>query len=322
MLSENESKKVQVLRGVAIIAVVMIHNMNYGPEQIVLRPFMNFAVGLFLFLSGMLSDANHWHPIKRIVKIIIPYCIWTVGYTIAANLSTPALIPIKVLKGLLLGNAAAIMYYVFVYCELTLLIPLIDKLSKTKYYWTGFLISPIAVILFRTIPSVIGIDFSATIEAIRNISCLDWFSFFYLGYILGNHKKVIDLKLRTLIPITGCCILLEIVEGGLFYTIGVPNSGTQLKVSALLTATCFILLGYKYLYSNTYFMPKSLALIGDYSFGIYFAHLGINRLLMSVPNNTISNIFPLNAIVNLFATIVFVLICHNLLGKYARYIAC
>lgn len=63
-LSEIKSNKIQMLRGLAIIAVVFIHNTSNGLAQVWLRPFMNFAVGLFLFLSGMLSNAEKWNPKK------------------------------------------------------------------------------------------------------------------------------------------------------------------------------------------------------------------------------------------------------------------
>lgn len=63
-----ESKKIQILRGLAIIAVVFIHNTPGGLAQVFCRPFLNFSVGLFLFLSGMLSDAGRYDPGKRLKK--------------------------------------------------------------------------------------------------------------------------------------------------------------------------------------------------------------------------------------------------------------
>lgn len=48
------------------------------------------------------------------------------------NINTPTLIPFSFLKGLIRGNSASIMYYIFVYCEFTLLMPLVDVLAKSK----------------------------------------------------------------------------------------------------------------------------------------------------------------------------------------------
>ena len=58
-INDNKSAKIQALRGLAIIAVVFIHTTPGGMAQVVCRPFLNIAVGLFLFLSGMLSDAKN-----------------------------------------------------------------------------------------------------------------------------------------------------------------------------------------------------------------------------------------------------------------------
>ena len=48
-LSSKQSYTIQVLRGIAIIAVVFIHNTPIGLPQVFFRPFMNFSVGLFIF---------------------------------------------------------------------------------------------------------------------------------------------------------------------------------------------------------------------------------------------------------------------------------
>ena len=60
-ISEDNSKKIQILRGLAIIAVVFIHNTPNGMALFFCRPFLNFSVGLFLFLSGMMSDVRKWN---------------------------------------------------------------------------------------------------------------------------------------------------------------------------------------------------------------------------------------------------------------------
>lgn len=49
-----KDKKIQILRGIAIIAVVAIHTVR-GDISIIIRPFINFAVAMFIFLSGYLT---------------------------------------------------------------------------------------------------------------------------------------------------------------------------------------------------------------------------------------------------------------------------
>lgn len=46
---------IQALRGLAIAAVVLIHCLPGSAASVALRPFLNWAVAMFLFLSGLLT---------------------------------------------------------------------------------------------------------------------------------------------------------------------------------------------------------------------------------------------------------------------------
>lgn len=46
----------QALRGLSISAVVLIHCLPQCAATVAIRPFLNFSVALFLFLSGLLTD--------------------------------------------------------------------------------------------------------------------------------------------------------------------------------------------------------------------------------------------------------------------------
>lgn len=79
---------IQVLRALAIIAVVMIHTTPHGIPQVVCRPFVNFSVATFLFLSGYLTKIENanWFAFykKRILRVFIPYLIWTIIYSLSS----------------------------------------------------------------------------------------------------------------------------------------------------------------------------------------------------------------------------------------------
>lgn len=83
----DRQSNIQILRGTAIFAVVLIHTCPNGWTQLVCRPFVNFAVPLFLFLSGYLTkiDRAHWGTFykKRISKVIFPYALWSTLYSIS-----------------------------------------------------------------------------------------------------------------------------------------------------------------------------------------------------------------------------------------------
>lgn len=121
--------------------------------QVFFRPFLIFSVGLFLFLSGMLSNSSNWNPKKRIIKVLIPYVLWTLIYSTMYNISNPENVPIVFFKNIITGKSAAVMYYIFVYCEFTLLIPLIDRLAKSKFTYP---ITAVITIVLTTICVLLG----------------------------------------------------------------------------------------------------------------------------------------------------------------------
>jgi surface polysaccharide O-acyltransferase-like enzyme len=188
-ITQIQSEKIQILRGISIIAVVCIHSAPAGLPQVYLRPFLNFCVGMFLFLSGMLSDSNSWHVKKRIMKILIPYILWTFIYSLFNSYRSLFLFPQNFFKSLITASSAAVMYYVFVYIQLTLLIPVIDKLARSKSSLLGFLISPLEILFMKTIPVLFGYEFNRLITNVIGISCIGWFIFFYMGYVLGNENN-------------------------------------------------------------------------------------------------------------------------------------
>lgn len=320
-VTDNRSYNIQMLRGLAIIAVVFIHNTPSGIAQVWCRPFLNFAVGLFLFISGMLSDSQKWNPRKRIIKVIIPYILWTLVYVILSEHNTLSNIPVTYVKQLITGRAAAIMYYVFVYCEFTLLIPLIDKLANSKYKYIGFIISPIEIILMRLLPVIFDIHMNNYVVIIQSISCLGWFSYFYFGYLLGNSIITLKVSNRKLAVFWVISIILQIIEGYIYIYLGESNCGTQLKLTSLLSGILFCMLAYRFICSSKNICIKLLYVLGNASFGIYFSHISIMTILGIVPYYSKYVIYPFNALITILISCVCVHIGRRVLGKYSKYLA-
>lgn len=320
-ITQEKSYKIQILRGLAIVAVVCIHNTPLGPAQVWCRPFINFGVGLFLFLSAMLSNAEKWQPKKRIVKVVIPYIIWTFIYVVISNIKNPSAIPMAYIKTLLTANSAAIMYYIFVYCEFTLLIPLIDKLARSKYKYLGFFIIPLEIIFIRLIPLVCGITINKHLAIISSVSCLGWFTYYYLGYLIGNGLVQIKVQTKNLFILWCGAIALQIAEGYWYLSMGETNCGTQIKLSSILAGSLFALLAYKFIMNKKHFEQKILFKLGEISFGIYFSHLAVMMVLNKVPYYEAFAIYPINAVLVIICTSACVYVGRKVLGKYAKYLA-
>ena len=320
-LTTQQSNKIQIARGLAIIAVVFIHNTPAGLAQVFCRPFLNFCVGLFLFLSGLMSNASNWNPKKRLVKVLIPYILWTLIYAVIYNINNLSYIPIAFLKNVITAKACAPMYYIFIYCTFTLIIPFIDKLAKSKYKYWGFAIAPTEIVLMRLIPSLVGIKIHSYIQIIMSVSFLGWFTYFYLGYLIGNGLISIKLSNKKLCALLIFSIVAQILEGLFFHMQGDTNAGTQLKLTAILSGAFFCLLAYKYITSNCCKNSRILTLLGNMSFGIYFSHIAVMKALSAIPFYATIAPYPINAAIVIILNVACIYAGKRILGKYSGYLA-
>lgn len=316
----KRNSKIQILRAVAIIAVVLIHTCPSGYYQVFCRPFVNFAVALFIFLSGYLTkiDNQDWPKLysRRILRVLIPYFIWTIFYTLpSTNLK-------EYIFNLVTTQACPTFYYIFVYIQFVILTPVLGKLAKSKYHWFGFVIAPISIVLYKYPIIFFDLQPSGYVNILWDVSCLGWFTYYYLGILLGN--RIIDLsyKLKSLVLLYLLSLLLQVLEGYILFCCDVPNCGSQIKLSSLLTSSIFLLMAYKYIIApNQNKQNKILQYIGDHSFGIYIVHiLVIQSLLRFVPYYTFLP-FVINTIVVLAITIIVVYIGKKLCGlKVSRWV--
>lgn len=320
-MTSTKSKHIQILRGLAITAVVLIHTVPSGMVSVFLRPFFNFAVGLFLFLSGMLTDINKYNPKKRILKVIVPYIIWTLIYIVINNASNPTQIPFDFVKNLLTGRAASTTYFIPLYCEFTLLIPLIDKLARSKFKYLGFLITPLEVFFLRTLPIISGHDINPYISMVIKISCLGWFTYFYLGYLMGNSLLTVKISTKKLSALLIASIALQMLESYWRLSLGDMNSGTQMKLTAVLTGSIFVILAYRFINSEKEYHFKLLEFLGNNSFGIYFSHPAIKYFLNMIPLFYKSAFFPFNTVIILAVDILLIILFKKILGKFSKYLA-
>lgn len=266
-----KDEKIQVLRAIALIAVVMIHTCPYGLEQVVCRPFLNFAVPLFLFISAYLTKEQHdsWISLykRRILRVFIPYVIWTFIYTLPSS----GIFPYA--YNLITTRSCYALYYIFVYIQLVLLTPLLFKLARSPYHWVGWLVTPISIFAFKYAGYIWGIELNGIISIFWSISFLGWFSFYYMGICLRvkDASRFSNAKLISVLLFIS--ILLQCGEGYLLLNLGIGNCGSALKLTSLLTNSLFILLFWIALQKNSIkFNAQYLVIIGNYSFGIYLLH--------------------------------------------------
>lgn len=272
---------IQLFRGVAIVAVVMNHSFTghmwfdlYG------QAFVNFAVPLFLFLSGYLTKIQYedYSVVikRRFIKVAIPYIFWSCVccFFLVDNINVK-----KVLFCLFTGKACFPYYYIIVYLQFAILLKYINRLASSKLSWIGFIFSPLCLLLLFYIPLFTSVSFNTNISEIIGISILPWFIFFYTGLLIGNGKLKYSLKPGMCFIVLFLSIIFQIVESNWLFNIsnGVI-SGTGGKLTAYITSliTCLFCVSCVNAKVNNYIpriLYKILYILGNCSFGIYLIHI-------------------------------------------------
>lgn len=311
---------VQVFRAFAIIAVVMIHTSAQGYQQVFVRPFINFAVATFLFLSGYLTkiETDNWKHfyIKRIVRVAIPYVIWSVFYTFASRH------PEKLLTNLLAAKAIVPMYFIFVYIQFVILRPLLGKVARSKYRFLGWWVAPLSVIAFKYYWLLTGQEQNHYLKLIWSDACLGWFTYYYLGLVLGNRIIERSYSLKNLMWLYIVSIVIQMAEGYGWMLLGETNCGTQVKLSAYLTSSLFLLMVYTILRKGEYdIRNRFLRMLGDYSFGIYLCHIMIMKILTAYVPLYTGLPYPVTSVCVLLLSLLFCFLCDRVCGpKISRWL--
>ena len=313
VFEEKESNNVQIVRALGIIAVVGIHTCGGGIRGIIVRPLINYAVSIFVFLSGLLTSDDLGGKTylcfikKRIMKILPPYIIWSIFFTVINGNYN------NFILNLLTGRCEGIYYFVFVYIQIVLITPLVLKLIKSKHSWIGWFVTPLSIIVFYYVignTQELSFPFSGEL-------CIFWFTYYYLGLYIRNIKEV-EIQKKSLIILYIFSLVLQLGEGLVWNTIGNEVLAiTQLRISSYVSSFLFCLIAYSFIMTFPY-KPDRLSIfiktIGDYSYGIYLIHMAIIRLLMKLGVYDYI-VFPINWIVILIGTTLVIFIVKKILGK-------
>lgn len=303
--SSESSKKIQILRAIAIMAVVAIHTCATGTIGVIIRPFLNFAVALFLGLSGYLTKTDL--PLrkvrKRILRVFIPYTIWSLIFTAVRH--TWSDFP----ENFLTGYSCGVFYFVVVYMELTLLAPLVGRLVRSRWRPLGFLVTPVSIL----VEYILEFRDHEIPKPYNEVFFPVWFLFFYLGMLLRydiDHGKT-DLftnkqkrrsfvkKILILLPFS---LLIQIGEGLLWMNGGYGRMQyTQIKLGTMATSSLIILLAVCWIRSSVKipfakWISRFLVYVGDISFGIYFTHILFRDFLEKTLAQVIDFFFPMETI--------------------------
>lgn len=273
----------QFLRGILITLVILIHamyennNVYINCINIILRNVINFVVPMFIFISAYFAKKEKFNQRtymkNRIKKLLIPLIMWSAFYSVVLFISNKNLGYKTVLKKFLTFTSAGHLYYLLVLLQLIIITPFLYKLldnKKTKKIL--YLITPVYLIIVLVV----------------NIICktnVPYYQFYIFGwllyYLIGLEKEKIKASKNyiriCIILLIGCFINVIIYlynNKNYIYSVSQINITNMLYVCSLIPLIMYFDKRYK---TNKVF--NCFEKIGDNSFGIYFLHMFILKLM-------------------------------------------
>lgn len=266
-MARTKDLYIQALRGAAAASVVLIHCLPESPASVALRPFLNWAVAMFLFLSGYLTDEveiKRGVLSRRLSKILPPYVAWSAVYVLAFQRDGL----LGLLGSLLTGGAAGHMYFLFLYAQLTILTPLIYRALESCRALV-YSVTPVALIAYE-LATAAGFAFPVLGRLFPF-----WMLFYVVGLDWKHWRGAAEGRHRVWVWALVGCVCLQIVAGYYWYSFGDYNMATtQIKLSSMVTSLAVIAVtmsvssGVKSLALSSPLVP-----LGDASFGIYLSHM-------------------------------------------------
>lgn len=331
------------MKGAAILAVVFIHSSGYlavsniGTFEwyigIISRQFVNFAVPIFLFISGFLSFSRDIHDTpyylkKKLLRIIIPYLSWSCFYFFLLFIFNNQSFAVKnIIAQLILGTGIGVGYFVIVLVQFIMLTPLINAITSIKIH--------IMIICGFTIIGV-GINYmSVKIDCLKLFSQFPysaipffvWYPFYHLGFVFNKYNISCSKWSNSsiLFWILSFSLTLAISEGIFWgYTGNYSFAVSQLKLSSLVLSLCVCMVVYFYLNHDINY--KYLSQLGTMSYGIYLTHMlfvWFYHYLFSYTSVFIRHLVISCGFIFILSTIssvTLVFFIRKILGRYSLYI--
>lgn len=293
------SRRLLILNGLAILAVVLNHGAGWGVYQVTsgtmsyyivlaIEKLADFAVPAFLFVSGFFvayaaqgNNSISWKMVKtRIIMLLIPYVIWSAVLFVCDALTGSTYDPLEYLRRLVTGEAAPPYFYVPLIIQFYLLSPWIAAWAKTNgkrllvlsalLQW-GVMVLHYVLLLGANAPAL---DLLARITPYWTF--FTWAFFFSFGVVYGSRLRELQSRVARFkwYLLIGVVILgaLAILETEVIYHLTeIDQRGSPLTILASLYALTFILC---FLSFDKVSIPFSKAIqqIGAHSYGIYLVH--------------------------------------------------
>ena len=210
---------------------------------------------------------------RRLCRLLPPYIVWSLAYSLLLSRSGV----LGAIKELLTAGAAAHVYFIAVYLQLTLITPLLYRLLR-RFPLFAYAITPLSLVAYEVL-TVAGV----VLPFLGRLFPM-WLIFYVVG--LDWERWSAHLQGRTHAAIFALCVCLtvQLAAGFMWGWFGDYNMATsQLKLSSMATSLCVIAVimllpaAVKRRLSESF-----LADLGDVSFGVYLCHILVLAVMRKV----------------------------------------
>lgn len=293
-MTKSRIYEIDILKGIAIIAVLIIHTTSNAVVQLnksslsyiiftVVNRLSQFAVPAFIFASAMLlmynyGDGCDWKLFykRRLKNVLMPYAVWTIIY--GAYLHIVHHVPLRsilTIKNLLFGGMFYHLYFIVIIVQLYLIFPVL--LYVYRYIGKNIYTVVLSIVLFQIVDVLAYRYFISKFLQYSSYLFITYISFILAGMYVGEnirewgkyyHKKLLN------------SFFAVIVFGYLFVGISLKVFANKrvdsnlyniyYYVFTLVASLFFFALSTKIL--NYHALSGLLANTGKLSFGIYLSH--------------------------------------------------
>ncbi|WP_191560052.1 acyltransferase [Metabacillus idriensis] len=313
MIPRKPISQLNIVRAVAMIAVVLIHATapafgRLEPQSdlywfyMFLNRFSRFSVPLFIFVSGLVLFYNYyvrentfesWKKFykKRLSYILIPYLMWSAFYLIYMMvIDTKSPVSINELRiDLLFGLSKYHLYYIAVLIQFYFVFPFILKAVQKVAILRGLLFILGFIIQFYLI------DLNQQMMIFQHQGSI---VFSYIGYFLFGawfgiyYEKIMDYRDKLVTIVSGVLtLILGIAHAQTYYLSHIGQETVPVWMFNFIFAGFSVASGVFLLKISlkSIHLPNKftdfLNVLGHYSFGIYLIHPFVLDVFDKMLNN-------------------------------------
>ncbi|TGM88227.1 acyltransferase [Leptospira levettii] len=278
----NRESRFDVLRGFAMIGIVMIHIHSYfqffhpGDSFIIHNTLMlsnlaRFSVPMFILTSAIFLKIKEGYWVSKFKHLILPYTIFSIlGYWIKYNHYSLN----EFLTFYALGKVFTPFYFVPLLLQFYLLFYILNPIMKGENWRNIILI----VSFLINVISNLGFFDTYLPSEYHSISIFNYIFFFVLGIFIGKTKQSkseINHNSKFIISVYFVLsLILILIFSHLF--------GTDLKNHHTIYPVLFLLCIWQYLNDFNGSISKVLSFIGNQSLFIFLLHPFIIHFMHSI----------------------------------------